>query len=129
MPLELLIDTNRYVDMIRGVPDVSARFDQASRLYVPFVVLAELLAGFAQGANRRSNEAKLRRFLNKPSTEILLPDESTPQFYAQVALDLKQQGRPIPTNDMWVAAQALQHGLALDTRDVHFPQVPGLTLV
>lgn len=127
--MELLIDTNRYVDMIRGVKDVCLRFDQASRLYVPFVVLAELLTGFAQGKDRQSNEAKLRRFLNKPTTDLLLPDERTPEIYARIALALKQQGKPIPTNDMWIAAQALQHGLTLDTRDGHFQHVPGLTLV
>jgi tRNA(fMet)-specific endonuclease VapC len=127
--MELLIDANRYVDMIRGDADVSARLNQATRVYLPLIVLGELLAGFATGMNRTSNEAKLRRFLNKPQTVLLLPNEQTAVFYAQVHQSLRQIGKPIPSNDMWIAAQAVQHDLPLDTRDGHFKHVPGLKLV
>lgn len=67
--------------------------------------------------------------MNAQGVGVLTPDLETAKIYARVHRELRQQGRPIPTNDMWIAAQALQHGLALDTRDVHFQQVAGLTLV
>ena len=60
---------------------------------------------------------------------LLLPDSESARFYAEISSQLHRQGRPIPTNDMWIAAQTLQHGLTLDTRDGHFQHVPGLTLV
>ena len=127
--MEILIDSNRYIDIIRGVADVSSRLNGATKVYVPLIVVGELLAGFAVGKNRASNEAKLRRFLHKPRTVLLLPDERTAEFYAEVNRSLRQAGKPIPSNDMWIAAQALQHDLALDTRDGHFQHVPGLRLV
>jgi tRNA(fMet)-specific endonuclease VapC len=96
---------------------------------LPVIVLGELMAGFAKGKERRSNENKLRRFLNKPATGILLLDEDTAAFYGEISNTLRKQGTQIPTNDLWIAALALQHDLTLDTRDQHFQHVPGLKLV
>jgi tRNA(fMet)-specific endonuclease VapC len=127
--MRLLIDTNRYSDMIRGDGDVGARFASAGELWMPIIVLGELLAGFAHGNQRRSNEDTLRRFLNKPATGLLLLDEDTARFYSEISNSLKKQGKRIPTNDVWIAALALQHDLTLDTRDQHFQHVPGLRLV
>jgi predicted nucleic acid-binding protein len=125
----LLLDTNRYTDLARGEPAVVARCEAAERLLLPIIVLGELRTGFAGGSRGKENEREFERFLARPNAEILLLDDATATFYAQVFHSLRRQGRPIPTNDMWIAAQALQHGLALDTRDVHFQHVPGLTLV
>jgi tRNA(fMet)-specific endonuclease VapC len=127
--MELLIDTNRYVDMIQGNVEVATRFTSTKVLWVPVIVLGKLLAGFAYGKNRRSNENKLRRFLNKSSTELLFLDTETARVYGEVSLALRNQGTPIPTNDIWIAALALQHDLTLDTRDGHFQHVPGLKFV
>ena len=127
--MELLIDSNRYSDMIRGDKVVAARFASATELWMPLTVLGELLGGFAFGKERRSNEAKLRRFLNKPGTGLLLLDEQTAQIYGNISASLKTQGTPIPTNDIWIAALAVQHDLTLDTRDQHFKHVPGLKLI
>ena len=127
--MNLLLDTNRYTDLARGEPTVVARCETAERLLLSIIVLGELRTGFAGGTRSKENEREFERFLARPNAEILLLDDATTTFYAQVFHSLRQQGRPIPTNDMWIAAQALQHGLALDTRDVHFQQVPGLTLV
>jgi tRNA(fMet)-specific endonuclease VapC len=127
--MRLLIDTNRYSDMIRGDGDVGSRFASAAELWMPIIVMGELLAGFAHGKDRRSNENKLRRFLNKPSTGLLLLDESTASVYGDISNTLRTQGTRIPTNDIWIAALALQHDLTLDTRDQHFHHVPGLKLV
>jgi tRNA(fMet)-specific endonuclease VapC len=127
--MRLLIDTNRYSDMIRGNKEVGARFASAAELWIPIVVLGELLAGFAHGKDRRSNENTLRRFLNKPSTGLLFLDEVTANVYGDISDTLKKQGTRIPTNDIWIAALTLQHDLTLNTRDRHFQHVPGLKLV
>jgi tRNA(fMet)-specific endonuclease VapC len=70
------------------------------------------------------NERLLRRFLLKEGVEILLADEQTTHHYAAVYAQLRRQGTPIPTNDMWIAALALQHDLVLCTRDRHFDRLP-----
>ena len=124
--MRLLLDTNRYTDLARGVPDVVARIESADAVFLSIIALGELRAGFAGGKYGRKNEADFERFLAKPSSAILLLDETTAQFYAQVLQALRRQGKPIPTNDMWIAAQALQHDLMLDTRDEHFRWVPDL---
>jgi tRNA(fMet)-specific endonuclease VapC len=124
--MRLLIDTNRYSDMIRGDRDVGSRFASAAELWMPIIVLGELLAGFAHGRDRRSNESKLRRFLHKPATGLLLLATAG---FSDVSNELRKQGRKIPTNDIWIAALAIQHDLTLDTRDQHFQQVAGLKLV
>ncbi|QDT72109.1 type II toxin-antitoxin system VapC family toxin [Lacipirellula limnantheis] len=127
--MKLLFGANRYADMARGEPSVVARMEAAEWLYLSVIVVGELRTGFAGGSRSRENEREFERTLQRSNTSILLLDEQTPEFYARVFHSLRRQGTPIPTNDMWIAAQALQHGLALDTRDVHFQHVPGLTLV
>lgn len=124
--MNIAIDTNRYVDFMRGVEDAVARFRAASWIAVPHVVLAELRAGFACGAKARSNERNLSRFLSRDRVRVLWADESTTHLYARVFAELRGQGTPISTNDIWIAALAMQHGLPLYTRDEHFMNVPGL---
>jgi len=127
--MRLLIDTNRMSDMDAGDVEVVKRFEQAIELWIPLVVLGELRTGFALGAREKANEENLKSFLARDSVEILFPDEETTFYYAKVNETLRRRGKPIPTNDMWIAAQALQYNLTLDTRDHHFQHVPKLKLV
>lgn len=123
MALRLLIDSNRYTDFCRGVapaPEVIARVDE---VWVPFVVAAELRAGFQAGSKTQENERNLARFLSSPRVALLFPDEATTHLYAQLYAELRRMGTPLPTNDMWIAALAIQHGLTLFTRDRHFERV------
>jgi tRNA(fMet)-specific endonuclease VapC len=126
--MRLALDTNRYVDLARGDDSLEAQLERAEAIFIPFVVMAELRAGFAVGKHGRENEATLRRFLLKPDVEILYPDDATTLAYASVYRQLRAQGTPIPTNDLWIAALAHQHDLALCSRDEHFRHVPQLTL-
>jgi tRNA(fMet)-specific endonuclease VapC len=89
-------------------------------------VLAELRAGFALGSKSADNEAMLRRFLFEPGVEVLYADEQTTHHFASVFRQLRRQGTPIPTNDMWIAALVLQHSLTLCARDAHFDALPQL---
>lgn len=127
--MRLMIDTNRYSDADRGDAAVISRFERASELWVPLVVLGELRAGFAIGNRREENERNLAVFLTQPNVSVTSPDEETATYYAQIKKRLHQRGRPIPTNDVWIAAQALQHNVVLDTRDSDFDHIEGLRVL
>lgn len=129
MAVRLALDTNRYTDMCRGIADVVDTVEAADEVWLPFVVLGELRAGFAVGSQGPRNEAVLRRFLLKPGVAVLYADEQTTHHYAQVYRQLRKQGTPVPTNDMWIAALVLQHSLVLYDRDAHFDALPQLTRV
>jgi tRNA(fMet)-specific endonuclease VapC len=122
--MRLALDTNRYVDLCRGVARVAETLETAEAVYLPFAVLAELRAGFAVGAHGPENERTLRRFLMRDGVAVLYPDEQTTHQYATVFRQLRRQGTPIPTNDIWIAALVLQYDLALYARDRHFEHLP-----
>jgi tRNA(fMet)-specific endonuclease VapC len=127
--VRLALDTNRYTDLCRGVEAVVALVERADAVFLPFVVLAELRAGFALGARGADNERVLRHFLMKPKVSMLFADEQTIPHYAALFRQLRQQGTPIPTNDLWIAALVLQHDLALCARDSHFGHLPQIVAV
>lgn len=127
--MRLTLDTNRYTDLCRGEQSVTATIEAADEVWLPFIVLGELRAGFAVGTQGPRNEAILRRFLLKSGVGILFADEQTTYHYATVYRQLRKQGTPIPTNDMWIAALVLQHSLVLCARDTHFDALPQLTRV
>jgi tRNA(fMet)-specific endonuclease VapC len=127
--MNLALDTNRYTDMARGVVEAVALVASASDVFLPLIVLGELRAGFRQGTREAENEAALRAFLSKPGVHVLPPDERTTHKYAEVEAHLRRIGKAIPTNDVWIAALALQHDLPLYSRAPHFDQVPGLNRV
>ena len=124
--MRLALDTNRYTDLCRGVVEVVCWLEEAETIYLPFVVLAELRAGFAVGRHGVQNEHVLQRFLGKPAVEPLYPTEGTTRMYASLFRQLRSQGTPIPTNDLWIAALVMQHNLVLCSRDRHFEHLPQL---
>lgn len=127
--MRIALDTNRYTDLCRGDVTVVEAVEFAEEVWLPFVVLGELRAGFAVGNQGPRNESSLRRFLIKPGVGVLYADEQTTHHYAAVYRQLRKQGTPIPTNDMWIAALALQHSLVLCDRDAHFDHLPHLTRI
>lgn len=102
---------------------------RADRIFLPFTVLGELRAGFLGGRQGRANEARLVEFLNSPRVAVLHPDETTTHHYARLVVQLRKQGTPIPTNDIWIAALVAQHDLYLFTRDRHFDALPQIARV
>ena len=125
--MNVALDTNAYSEFMRGESTRVRVVRSARRLFLPLIVLGELRAGFAAGNRESDNSANLQRFLNSARVSVLLPDEQTTHHYAQIHLQLRQQGLAIPTNDLWIAALTIQHGLILCTSDAHFkhlPQVP-----
>ena len=127
--MRILIDTNRYTDFANKDPEAVARFLEAEELLVPFVVLAELRAGFRSGTLSRRNEDILARFLSNAKVSPLYPDNRTTHVYADLYAQLRARGTPIPANDIWIASLAVLHSLPLYTRDRHFQNIPQLSCV
>jgi tRNA(fMet)-specific endonuclease VapC len=127
--MRLALDTNRYSDLCRGTVELVGLVEDAEAVFLPFVVLAELRAGFSVGRRGAENERTLRRFLLKPAVTVLFADGSTIHHYARIFHQLRRQGTPIPSNDLWIAALVLQHDLVLCARDRHFDQLPQITRV
>ena len=123
-PGSVLLDTNVVVAYFRGEQALHSRFAGAVPLHLPWVVLGELYYG-AQRAKRRQEQ--LAHILDLLTYAVVLfPDHDTTSVYGQVKAELAQTGKPIPDNDLWIAAMARQHALPLATRDAHFAQVPGV---
>ncbi|MGH7736534.1 MAG: type II toxin-antitoxin system VapC family toxin [Candidatus Tyrphobacter sp.] len=127
--MRVALDTNRYVDLCKGMSETLEIVSTATTVVLPFVVLGELRAGFVHGRRRVENERVLRRFLLKDGVHVLFADEQTTHHYASVFGQLRKQGTPIPTNDMWLAAIVLQYNVALHDRDKHFDHLPQLVRV
>ena len=127
--MKFLVDTNRYSDFAKGQPDVVELFASADRIFMPFVVIAELRAGFRCGTIARQNEQVLTKFLKNRRVEILFADDMTTQVYADIYSQLRAQETPVPTNDIWIAALALQHSLPLCSRDEHFDHLKQLARI
>lgn len=124
--MRLALDTNAY-RLVMEANDAAVQLVRASDLVLmPVPVIAELRFGFLHGTKGRRNEATLARFLDSPRVECLVCDEDTTKVYAGLKLQLKRQGTPIPINDVWIAALALQHDAALLTLDSDFDRLPQL---
>jgi tRNA(fMet)-specific endonuclease VapC len=124
----ILLDTNAYVAFKQGRAEAVEVLQHVPRIGLTSIVLGELLSGFAVGRREQENRQELERFLVSDRVDQLVVDIETADHYAAVYRDLRRRGRPIPTNDMWIAASALQHGLAIFSHDGHFHEVAGLTV-
>jgi tRNA(fMet)-specific endonuclease VapC len=124
--VRIALDTNRYSDFARGTTDVVDVLEAATEVVLPFAAVAELRAGFLYGSRGTENEEGLRRFLRRPGVSVAFPDDQTTRIYADLAVQLRRRGTPIPMNDIWIASIALQHDLALYARDKHFDHLPQL---
>ncbi len=122
------LDTNAYSDFMQGVADIVEIIALADRIYLSSTVLGELLSGFAVGKREAQNRLELTKFLRSPRVEIASVTDTTADFYATIYANLRRKGRPIPTNDMWIAASTMEHGAILITRDQHFAHIENLRL-
>jgi tRNA(fMet)-specific endonuclease VapC len=125
---EILLDTNAYSAFKRNVPDAIEIIRHVPVIGINSIVVGELLSGFAVGKREAINRQELKEFLSSKRVKLFTVDESTAEYYAIIYRNLRQKGEPIPTNDMWIAATALEHGLAVFTYDGHFQYVDGLNI-
>lgn len=122
----IAIDTNAYVAFKRGDADMLAVLRAATDLLLPVTVLGELLAGFVAGTREAANRGELAQFLRSPRVRVAAVGEATADGYALIHTRLRRKGRPVPSNDLWIAASALEHGAALLTLDAHFEAIDTL---
>ena len=122
--MRLLVDTSAYSAFMRGYGEIKAALQKADEIFVNLIVLGELRAGFIKGRRRRKNDDELNTFLASPRVKLLDVTEETAERYAVILNSLWQAGTPIPTNDIWIAASAMEHGLELLTTDGHYQKVP-----
>ena len=123
---KVLIDTNIYSYAMKGDPETIAVLQRSREIGVCAVSIGELLSGFKGGNRELENRKELEEFLDTPRVKMYGIDEDTAEFYAEVLNSLKENGKPIPTNDIWIASVALQCGLKLFSKDQHFKYVSGL---
>lgn len=123
----IVLDTSAYSGMRRGHPAALDAVSQAAVTIVPTIVLGELEAGFRKGSRPRENLRALEEFLELEITSIAEVRRSTSRRYGEIHARLRQQGTPIPTNDIWIAAVTIDLGAHLVTYDQHFAQVDGLS--
>ena len=102
---------------------------RAREIAICTVSIGELLSGFKEGDREAKNREELEEFLDAPRVRIYGIDENTAEYYADILNRLREKGKPIPTNDIWIAAVAFQYGLKLFSKDDHFTYISGLILV
>lgn len=124
--MRVLIDTNAYVALLAGDEDIAAELSGADAVLVSPVVIGELLDGFLGGSRERENRAVLKRFLAKPKTVIVPISSDSAEWFALIKRQLRAKGKPIPMNDVWIAASAMEHGARLLSKDAHFDAIEGL---
>ena len=127
--MNVALDTNRYTDFMRGEETVAQTLELARSIVVPFIVVAELRAGFVAGTRVKANEVLLSEFLEEHDVSILFPDVETVNHYVGLFGELRRAGKMIPVHDLWIAALCVQHSLILCTRDAHFDHFPQLSRV
>jgi tRNA(fMet)-specific endonuclease VapC len=124
--VKLLLDTNAYTHFRRGSAAVREEVQLARELVLSSVVLGEILFGFRNGTRMDANERLLRAFLAEPRVSVLHVTETTADRYSRICTILRGKGKPIPSNDAWIAAHALESGAVLLSFDSHFEAIDGL---
>lgn len=122
----VLFDTNAYSALARADQSIVEILQFAEIIGFSPVVIGELLFGFDGGKLAKQNRQELQKFLESPRVKLFPITSDTSHFYSQICNSLKNKGKPIPTNDIWIAAQALEHGCVVCTYDKHFHAVEGL---
>jgi len=127
--LKRLLDTSAYSELKRGNRAVASLVRDSEHLYFSCVVAGELLYGFRCGGRYEQNSRELQQFIARPFVTLLDVTLTTADRFGRVARGLRNKGTPLPSNDIWVAAHAMECGAELVSLDQHFAQVDGLAWV
>lgn len=127
--MKVLLDTNAYVALRRGDDAVAAAVRAAEKVVFSVIVAGELLHGFRNGTRAQDNTRELARFIEQPSVLFVPVGWDTADRFGRIATALRKKGTPIPTNDVWIAAHAMETGAELLSFDRHFGHVDGLAWV
>lgn len=123
---KVLIDTNIYSLAMKGDSEVVKVLRTIDLIGFSSISAGELYSGFKGAGREDKNREELDIFLDSPRVVVHPIDMETAEFYASILNNLKVAGTPVPTNDIWIAAVAFQHGYKLFTKDRHFDLIPGL---
>lgn len=124
--MKIMLDTSAYVGFKRNIAEAVEIIVKAEMIVFSPVVVGELMFGFRNGTRFKENMDDLDRFLDHEAVDLLPIGKITSDRYSRIAAKLRQQGTPIPTNDIWIAAQAMEQGAELITSDRHFDKISGL---
>ena len=127
--MKILLDTNAYAALLRGHADVARRVRGAEQILLSTVVVGELLFGFRNGSRFEANHQEMEELLASPFVSLLPVSLVTADRFGRIAAALKRKGRPLPTNDIWIAAHAMESGAELLSFDRHFAEIDGLAWV
>jgi len=126
----VILDTNALIRLFKGTGrEIERALMDCVRLVIPLVVYGEFLSGLEQGAGTAAERALLDELVAMPNTDIHRPTEKTALYYAKILFQLRKQGTPIPTNDIWIAAETMETGGTLYSYDRHFAAVPLLNWI
>lgn len=126
---KVMIDTNIYTLAMRGDRETTDLLRKVDSIGISVISIGELTAGFQAGGREKKNREELELFLDSQRVVVFDIDVETAELYASIFNQLKSAGTPIPTNDIWIAASAFQHGYRLFSKDRHFEDVQGLFLI
>jgi tRNA(fMet)-specific endonuclease VapC len=124
--MTLLLDTNAYVALMKGHEGVASMVRRAERIFLSSIVAGELIFGFRNGSRYEKNISELDRFLENPFVEFLPVSYTTADRFGRIAASLRKKGTPMPSNDIWIAAHAIESGAELLSFDIHFAHIDGL---
>ena len=127
--MNVTLDSNAYTEYMRGNQRVRNIMLGVDTVLLSVVVIGEQVFGFRRGNRFEHNHRLLRSFISQPYVEVIPISVETANYYGQIYASLLTKGRPIPTNDIWIAAHSMQHGAPLVTGDGDFDHVDGLTLI
>jgi tRNA(fMet)-specific endonuclease VapC len=125
---KIVLDTNCYAAFLAGDEKILEALVAAEIVFMSVFVLGELFAGFKGGSKEVANSRLLDRFLHKPTVRVLNATSETAEVFGQLKAALKKAGTPLPINDVWIAAHAVETGSTIVTYDSHFDTITGLKL-
>jgi len=124
--LKILLDTNAYSALRRGHELVAEQVRNSEEVSLSTVVVGEILFGFRHGSRFEENARILESFIQGSNVRLLPVTWDTADWFGRISAELRKKGRPIPTNDIWIAAHASEAGADLVSSDPHFAHIDGL---
>lgn len=122
----VILDTNAYTSFKTGDVNIIEILQLTEVIGISPIVLGELIAGFDHGSKAKENKKELNEFLESPRVIFYSITKDTSVFFSQIYCALRKKGKPIPTNDLWIASQAMEHGCVVCTHDKHFSYIEGV---
>jgi tRNA(fMet)-specific endonuclease VapC len=127
--MRVLLDTNAYSALLRGIESVVNRVTRAEQVLLSTVVAGELMFGLRHSTRLRKNLAEFDAFVKNPHVAVVPVSLATADRFGRIAAALRNKGRPLPANDIWIAAHAMETGADLLSFDARFQEVDGLAWV